>query len=173
MSHIANGRIYETQAEHEIRIEAENRRYASKKLRSRAKTRNTVLRRECMVRADQKCEICEFSFWSILLLHHITPVQLGGPAEPSNLIVLCPNCHGLVHNYNHYRASKESHYPAWMRGLTAAGLSESQAKKLIRVASKDVRILEDGSLIDYQPPGPLGCVIIDDPPATTTDAGEN
>lgn len=173
MSHIANGRIYETQAEHDFRIEAENRRYASKKLRSRAKTRNTVLRRECMVRAAQKCEICEFSFWSILLLHHITPVQLGGPAEPSNLIVLCPNCHGLVHNYSHSRQAKESSYPAWLKALTEIGLSELQAKRLIRVASKGVRILEDGSLLDYQQPGPLECVIIDDHPTTITDVGES
>jgi hypothetical protein len=43
-------------------------------------------------RADQSCEWCEESY-DHLEIHHIKPRREGGPNEPENLIVLCPNCH--------------------------------------------------------------------------------
>lgn len=43
-------------------------------------------------RADQQCEWCEESY-DHLHVHHIEPRREGGPNEPENLIVLCPNCH--------------------------------------------------------------------------------
>ncbi|WP_226021970.1 HNH endonuclease [Halomicrobium salinisoli] len=43
-------------------------------------------------RADQQCEWCEESY-DHLEVHHIEPRSEGGPNEPKNLIVLCPNCH--------------------------------------------------------------------------------
>lgn len=43
-------------------------------------------------RANRRCEYCgeEFDQPDV---HHITPRSEGGPNEPNNLIVLCPNCH--------------------------------------------------------------------------------
>lgn len=43
-------------------------------------------------RANRHCEYCgdEFDQPDV---HHITPRSEGGPNKPSNLIVLCPNCH--------------------------------------------------------------------------------
>lgn len=43
-------------------------------------------------RAGQKCEWCEDSF-DHPHVHHIEPRREGGPNDPENLIVLCPNCH--------------------------------------------------------------------------------
>jgi|AntDeeMinimDraft_5_1070356.scaffolds.fasta_scaffold00735_11 hypothetical protein len=43
-------------------------------------------------RAGQQCEWCEESY-DHLQVHHIEPRREGGPNEPENLIVLCPNCH--------------------------------------------------------------------------------
>lgn len=43
-------------------------------------------------RANQQCEWCEESF-DHPHVHHIKPRREGGPNEPENLIVLCPNCH--------------------------------------------------------------------------------
>lgn len=43
-------------------------------------------------RANQQCEWCEESY-DHLQVHHIKPRREGGPNEPENLIVLCPNCH--------------------------------------------------------------------------------
>lgn len=43
-------------------------------------------------RANQRCEWCEERVDSPDV-HHITSRADGGPNEPANLIVLCPNCH--------------------------------------------------------------------------------
>lgn len=33
----------------------------------------------------------------LLHRHHIVPRHVGGSDDPSNLIVLCPNCHTAAH----------------------------------------------------------------------------
>lgn len=43
-------------------------------------------------RADLECEWCGEDI-DQLEVHHITPRSEGGPNKPSNLAVLCPNCH--------------------------------------------------------------------------------
>lgn len=43
-------------------------------------------------RAEQNCEWCDDHF-DHLQVHHIEPRREGGPNDPENLIVLCPNCH--------------------------------------------------------------------------------
>ena len=43
-------------------------------------------------RADQKCEWCDEQIDNPEV-HHIVPRREGGPNEPTNLIVLCPNHH--------------------------------------------------------------------------------
>ncbi|MCU4801310.1 HNH endonuclease [Halobacteria archaeon HArc-gm2] len=43
-------------------------------------------------RSGQRCEWCEESY-DHLQVHHIKPRREGGPNDPENLIVLCPNCH--------------------------------------------------------------------------------
>ncbi len=45
-----------------------------------------------------KCERCNYSrLPSILNLHHVLPRSKGGKDEPSNLELICPNCHAEVH----------------------------------------------------------------------------
>lgn len=48
-------------------------------------------------RANRRCEYCgeEFDQPDV---HHIKPRSEGGPNTPSNLIVLCPNCHRKADN---------------------------------------------------------------------------
>lgn len=48
--------------------------------------------------AQNKCAICGFNYVPILEIHHIIPKSSGGNNNLHNLIVLCPNCHRLVHN---------------------------------------------------------------------------
>lgn len=43
------------------------------------------------------CEICEYDFKPILQLHHVKPISKGGNDEPENLMLLCPNCHKMIH----------------------------------------------------------------------------
>jgi len=41
------------------------------------------------------CYICKFK--DALHKHHIIPIRQGGQEKVSNKIILCPNCHALVH----------------------------------------------------------------------------
>lgn len=48
---------------------------------------------------------CEGCAWQIperfvsriMHVHHVTPVSWGGDNNPSNLVVICPNCHAIAH----------------------------------------------------------------------------
>ena len=41
------------------------------------------------------CEICNFK--GILEKHHINSKCYGGTNHKSNIAILCPNCHNMVH----------------------------------------------------------------------------
>lgn len=43
------------------------------------------------------CYACGFSIRAILRVHHRIPVSLGGTDEMGNLVLVCPNCHTLIH----------------------------------------------------------------------------
>jgi len=45
----------------------------------------------------ERCEVCGISDPVVLRLHHKVPICRGGTNEPSNLAVLCCNCHAKVH----------------------------------------------------------------------------
>jgi hypothetical protein len=140
--------IYETQAQRDLRIEAESRAFERKKQRSRNSARNRSVRAEVMARASQACEICRFNFYSSLVVHHIIPVAAGGSARPANLIVLCPNCHSLVHHYSHHR--RPERHESWCAGLMSCGLTEPQARTLILVASREAAVLETGVIVPWE-----------------------
>lgn len=164
MSRIEDGKIYETREEQERRIDRENRRFHYGKKRSRNQAKNISVRRELARRAGNRCEICGFAFSNVLVVHHIMPVSLGGSAETRNLTLICPNCHALVHNYNHYpdKLTVERKYPAWKRGLATAGLSGEQADALLLIASKRAIILPVGHIIPFRERQPLTPVIVDE-----------
>jgi len=158
--------IYETPSEREARIDREYDPRVKQRSRNRARTKG--VRREAMARANQVCEACHFNFWSILVVHHIIPVQFGGSARRFNLIVLCPNCHALVHHYSHYR--RPERHEDWTRGLMGSGLTEDQAKRIILVASKEAIVNDDGSIEPHENPWYSTRYVLIDEPKT---AGEN
>lgn len=43
------------------------------------------------------CQSCGLVCDDIAITHHINGVGGGGSSDYNNLIVLCPNCHALVH----------------------------------------------------------------------------
>ena len=47
---------------------------------------------------NYRCQYCGRYAKGDLHLHHIRPVKLGGNHSESNLMVLCSDCHYLVHN---------------------------------------------------------------------------
>jgi predicted HNH restriction endonuclease len=52
---------------------------------------------------DNKCYIRGFSIKEALRVHHIIPVSYGGTDVTNNLILLCSNCHSMVHIFSSNR----------------------------------------------------------------------
>jgi len=50
------------------------------------------VRRRVLERTKGRCELCGRK--GKLELHHFFPPKMGGASHPSNLIALCPECHG-------------------------------------------------------------------------------
>ena len=144
--------ICDSEEDREAKINEANRRAERKAKRSRQRTRTKPVNGFVMNRANSSCEICRFSFSSILNIHHILPVAMGGSAQVLNLIALCPNCHGMVHHYR--KAYSEDQAAAWSRGIQSAGYTEAQAKKILLIASRDAIVNHDGSISPYKRPEP-------------------
>lgn len=54
-----------------------------------------------LTRANKGCSICGWNE-STCDIHHIVPKSKGGTNENSNLIVVCPNCHRIIHTTDKY-----------------------------------------------------------------------
>lgn len=52
-------------------------------------------------RANKSCSICNWNE-STCDIHHIIPVKNGGSNLSNNLIIVCPNCHRVIHTTNKY-----------------------------------------------------------------------
>lgn len=52
-------------------------------------------------RANIGCSICGWKD-STCDIHHIIPKKLGGTNDNLNLIIVCPNCHRILHTSNKY-----------------------------------------------------------------------
>ena len=48
-----------------------------------------------MRRRNKKCYFCDYD--RVLDVHHILEKSKGGRNNKKNLIVICPNCHALIH----------------------------------------------------------------------------
>ncbi|MFH0775096.1 MAG: HNH endonuclease [bacterium] len=55
-----------------------------------------AIRNELKVEAMHRCCLC-LQHENIIEIHHIVPISEGGPDTEENLIVVCPNCHTLIH----------------------------------------------------------------------------
>lgn len=72
-----------------------------------------VLRRSIEQRDEGYCQCCGFGkgepdFMGVFQVHHIIPVMYGGSDNKGNLILLCNNCHTLVHDYEKARFLPET-----------------------------------------------------------------
>jgi hypothetical protein len=68
-----------------------------------------ALKREVLTEAGYRCAVPTCRNILALDLHHIIPVEEGGPNTLSNLLALCPTCHAL---YTRGIISQEAIY-AW------------------------------------------------------------
>jgi predicted HNH restriction endonuclease len=68
----------------------------SREQKLRARREAAVHRSENLSKGDT-CVICGFDIYQVLRLHHVYPVANGWDSHPSNMVLLCPNCHAIVH----------------------------------------------------------------------------
>jgi len=74
--------------------------YRRRKLGSRKYLRGEIQKHKAWVRAQaikrygKVCELCGYNM--TIDTHHVTPKYQGGQHEIENLMVVCPNCHGLI-----------------------------------------------------------------------------
>jgi len=61
------------------------------------------LKQQVLERYGNRCYACGFSIHSILVVHHCVPISLGGTDEIENLVLVCPNCHTLIHRFSSKR----------------------------------------------------------------------
>jgi hypothetical protein len=156
---VIEGVLYETQWNHEHRIEKEARQLEKAKIRSR--NRAPGRRQDLIDRGNGACEICRIAIPAILNIHHIYPVRLGGAASDRNLVAICPNYHSSVH---YVSRSKHAGIAARkVRELIAGGYTPMQAELIRLIASHDAHVLEDGTIEPYTDPPEQPFVIIDAP----------
>lgn len=86
------------------------------------------LRKDAILQANSKCRLCEKdgSFdgndgSSFLEVHHIRPLSKGGDNTIGNLIVLCPNCHKIVHERMSKDVEFHGYSPCEMSGQICPG----------------------------------------------------
>ena len=58
------------------------------------------VRSELLIEAGYRCANPRCQNVITLQIHHIEYVSTGGGDDPSNLLVLCPYCHGMHHSGN-------------------------------------------------------------------------
>jgi 5-methylcytosine-specific restriction endonuclease McrA len=79
---------------------------ATKNLETRLKRNGIKKYRKHILEANgNMCFVCENKMRSVLIVHHIIPVSEGGNNEMDNLVVLCPNCHAVVHRAQQLKRS--------------------------------------------------------------------
>lgn len=61
---------------------------------------SAALKQQVLGLYGNRCYACGFSIHTILRVHHRIPISLGGTDEIGNLVLLCPNCHTLVHLFS-------------------------------------------------------------------------
>ena len=71
-------------------------KYNRPKRKNSAVRGNKLKERLAKTRGGQ-CEKCGHENYNILQVHHILPKASGGTNEKSNLMLLCPNCHAIIH----------------------------------------------------------------------------
>lgn len=53
---------------------------------------------EVLESGEGQCYICRMENSNLLEVHHIVPIKDGGDGSFENMVLLCPNCHAIVHN---------------------------------------------------------------------------
>ncbi len=103
----------------------------------------TSIRKTLIERSNGRCEICSYGITVLLNAHHIFSVDEGGPGVPQNLIMLCPNCHDMVHKIISIKADRIK------RDQMYQYIPYPIILRLMDVAHKTLLINEDGTRIEF------------------------
>lgn len=117
------------------------------------------IRRAVESRDQGTCQCCGFGageedFMGGFNAHHIVPVMYQGPDQKGNLILLCKNCHGFVHDYEvgRFNPDKKTYDNIdWVKRVVVLGnmLRKLRTKSIKEIAKKDpdtYRVLQKGAL---------------------------
>lgn len=117
------------------------------------------LRRAVESRDSGTCQCCGFGsgeddFMGGFNAHHMIPVMYQGPDMKNNLILLCKNCHGFVHDYetgrfNPDKRTYEAHL--WVQKVVVLGnmlrkLRKKSIADIKKVDPNTYNLLQKGSL---------------------------
>lgn len=90
----------------------------------------------------ERCRVCGVNSHAALIIHHVIPVEELGDSIEGNCIILCRNCHALVHETR----------AAWNRtpeGITAENanriykhLTLAQCEMLVAIATAKLELAE-------------------------------
>jgi hypothetical protein len=106
-----------------------------------------VLKREVLTEAGYRCAVPTCRNILALDLHHIIPIEEGGPNALSNLLALCPTCHAL---YTRGIISREAIH-AWKQIVVALSHAfDAEAISFLlflkRTGTRDILVSGDGVL---------------------------
>jgi hypothetical protein len=100
---------------------------------------------------DGKCYVCGFSIHIALRVHHVVPASLGGTDEIENLVLLCPNCHALVHVLSSKRFIDKD-----LSGLLAPEYDEAAIGRMVKLSQEIIfarqRIRQNGNIWNEKNP---------------------
>lgn len=82
-------------------------------------------------RYNNKCQVCGFSIPQALKVHHILPVSLGGKDMKRNFVLLCSNCHTLVHFFSSKRFNEKS-----LSGFLKQEYPRTSIERITKLAQK-------------------------------------
>jgi len=82
-----------------IEFESNDSILQSKEIHSSTSVRNPELASRMKIKHNHTCQVCEIQTFTnkdghyYTESHHIIPRSLGGPDKPSNILIVCANCH--------------------------------------------------------------------------------
>jgi len=107
---------------------------------------------QILAREQARCRACGVTHRPVLVVHHVIPRSLGGNDVDDNLVVLCHNCHRLVHWYSVGRRIEGHGHERSPLGLAArhwSALKELALKirgRAEAVAAKDSWLFAEGTV---------------------------
>lgn len=118
-----------------------------------------VVRRSVESRDNGECQACgyghgESDFVGVFNVHHIVAVMYGGSDGKDNLILLCQNCHKLVHDYENGRFNPEQSTfdkYIWVKRVIVLGNilrnQRMKANRMLKQADKNTyRVFQSGNI---------------------------